>query len=150
MEIQGVQFKNDIGRGGAQFIFLGISFSEFSLTWNLDQVEGYPDTQLIRSRLKGSLSLVHCRPHGIVVMDFDCYTGDRGSIPTQLTAIHLASELTFARVNPCLVREIWVVSLRCRRHIDLHRVYNCENRSLSFLQFNHIEIEIRRRVYFTI
>ena len=53
--------------------------------------------------------------------NFNCYTGDRRLIPTQLTAIHLASE--------------W-------RDIDLHSVYNCENRLLSLLQFNQIEIEI--------
>ena len=33
------------------------------------------------------------RRRGIVIMNFDCYIGDRGSIPTQLTAIH------FGRVN---------------------------------------------------
>ena len=34
----------------------------------------------------------------------DCYTGGRNLISP--AAIHLTSERTFARVNPCLVREI--------------------------------------------
>ena len=38
----------------------------------------------------------HRQHNGIVVMDFDCYTGDLGSIPTQVTAIYLESE-TFTR-----------------------------------------------------
>ena len=40
-----------------------------------------------------------------LVMDFDCYTGYRSSIPTQFTVIFLASEQTFAQVNSCFVRK---------------------------------------------
>ena len=57
--------------------------------------------------------------------NFNCYTGDRRLIPTQLTAIHLASE--------------W-------RDIDLHSVYNCKNRFLSLLQFIQLEIEKCSRI----
>ena len=45
------------------------------------------------------------RHRGIVVMDFDCYTGDRGSIPTHGDSLGKWMNLR-AWVNPCLVREI--------------------------------------------
>ena len=65
-------------------------------------------------------------------MDFDCYTGDRGSIPAH-------GDLVGKWMNLCLDQPIpcggnWVVSPRCWRHIDLQSVYNCENGLLPAIQ----------------
>ena len=80
------------------------------------------------------------RCRGLVVMDFDCYTGDRSSIPTHGDSLGKWMNLRPGKPMPC--EGNCVVSPRCWRDIDLHSVYNCENGLLSILQFNHIEIEI--------
>ena len=79
---------------------------------------------------------------GIVVMDFNCYTGDRGSIPTHCDSFGKGVNLRL--VQPMHFKVNWVVSQRCWRDIDTRSVYNCENGLLSPLQFNHIEIEIEK------
>ena len=78
------------------------------------------------------------RLRGIVVMDFDCYTGDRGSIPTHGDSFGKWMNLLPGHPMPC--EGNWVVSPRCWRDIDLHSVYNCENGLFSLMQFNHIHI----------
>ena len=95
---------------------------------------------------------------GIVVMDFDFYTGDRGSIPAQGDSLAKWMNLHLGQPMPC--EGNWVVSLRCWWSINLHSVYICENRLVSLFllcnlhkviqytlsrklasswQFNHIE-----------
>ena len=69
-------------------------------------------------------------------MDFDCYTGDRGPIPTHGDSLGKWMNLRPGQPMPC--QENWVVSPRCWRDIDLHSVYNCENGLFSLMQFNHI------------
>ena len=66
-------------------------------------------------------------------MEFDCYTGDCGSIPTHCDSLGKWHERTWAM--PC--EGNWVVSSRCWREIELNTVYNCENELLSLKQFNH-------------
>ena len=66
---------------------------------------------------------------GIVVIDFDCYTGDRGLIPTHGDSLGKWMNLCLGQPMPC--EGDWVVSPRCWQDIDLHSVYNCENGLLS-------------------
>ena len=57
-------------------------------------------------------------PNGnIVVMDFDCYTGDRGSIPTHGDSLDKWRNLRPGQPRPC--EGNWVVSQRCWRDIDI-------------------------------
>ena len=76
------------------------------------------------------------RRRGIVVMDFDCYTDDRGSIPTHGDSLVNKPSLgsTYALWGN------WVVSPRYWQDIDLHSVYNCENGLLSLRQVIYIYI----------
>ena len=77
---------------------------------------------------------------GIVVMDFDCYSGDRGWILAHGDSLGKWMNLRLDQPMPC--EGNWVDNPRCWRDIDLQSVYNCENGLLSLLQFNHIKIEI--------
>ena len=76
---------------------------------------------------------------GIVVMDFDCYTGNCGSIPAHGDSLGKWMNLRLGQPMPC--EGNWVVSPRCWQVIDIQSVYSCENMLLSLLQFNHMEIE---------
>ena len=76
------------------------------------------------------------RRRGLVVMDFDCYIGDRSSIPTQGDSLGKWMNLHPGQPMPC--EGNWVVSPRCWRDIDLRSVYNWKNGLLSLMQFNHI------------
>ena len=55
----------------------------------------------------------------------DCYTGDRGSIPTHGDSLGKWMNLRLGQPMPC--EGNWVVSPKCWRDIDLYSVYNCEN-----------------------
>ena len=80
------------------------------------------------------------RRRGIVVKDFDCYTGDRGSIPAHGDSLGKWMNLRLGQPMPC--EGNWVIGPRCWRDINFQSVYNCKNGLLSLLQFNNIEIEI--------
>ena len=77
-------------------------------------------------------------------MNFDCYTGDRGSIPAHGDSLGKWMNLRLGQPMPCEGNR--VVSPRCWRDIDLQNVYNCENGLLSLPQFNRIEIEIEMQL----
>ena len=53
---------------------------------------------------------------GIVVMDFDCYTGDRSSIPTHSDSLGKWMNLRLGWPMPC--EGNWVVSPRCWQDIN--------------------------------
>ena len=74
---------------------------------------------------------------GIVVMDFDCYTGDCSSIPTHDDS--LSKWMNLCPSQPMLCEGNWEVNPRCWREINLHNVYNWENGLLRLSQFNQIE-----------
>ena len=57
---------------------------------------------------------------GLVVMDFDCYTGDHGSIPTHADSLGKWMNLRPGQPMPC--EGYWVISPRCWRDIDLHSI----------------------------
>ena len=81
--------------------------------------------------------LSFARRRGIVVMDFDCYTGDRGSIPAHSDSLGNWMNLRLGQPMPCEGNR--VVSPKCWWDIDLQSVNNCKNGLLSLLQFNHRE-----------
>ena len=51
------------------------------------------------------------RRRGIVVMDFDCYTGDRGSVPAHGDSLGKLMNLRLGQPMPCEGNR--VVSPRC-------------------------------------
>ena len=70
-------------------------------------------------------------------MDFDCFTGNRSSIPTHSDSF--GKWINLRPGQPKLCEECWVVSSRCWQDINLNSAYDCENGLLSLLQFNHME-----------
>ena len=58
------------------------------------------------------------RRYIVVIMDFDCYTGDRDLIPTHDDSLGKWMNLLPGQPIPC--EGNWVVSPRCWRDIDLH------------------------------
>ena len=81
---------------------------------------------------------------GIVVMDFNYYTGNCGSISSHSNSLGKWMNLRLGKPMPC--EGNWVVSPWCLswRDIDLHSFYKCENGLLlSLMQFNHIHSYIQ-------
>ena len=85
-------------------------FSDF-----MSRLCGSPECNWYTSLNILKFALQSARRHGIVVMDFDCYTGDRSSIPTHGDS-H-GKWMNLSSGQPMLCEGNWVVSPRYWRDI---------------------------------